>query len=760
MFDITSNFLTEIKKSTRTVNARIGIGDILYDINGSLLYDINDEQLYSTENPEVFMDTDTIVGFDIESSFGSNNIPTLGGVISNKLILEFVNTVDIPSILVGEPLVVFVGIDVNGIFEWVQMGTFYPSYGDVVKGKLTTKLEAYDVMIDYDSYRYDSALAFPATIQDMISEITTDYGIVFEIQTLPSVSFPTKPIGTVRQVIGMIASLCTTNATINCYGEVSFKFLTYSGFGFDADNYIDFKLTSDTIVRLSQLSITTDDEEVDIIAGDGTGFALEFENSAITNSSELQTVLNREFPLEFYAYKLTAQGMPHLQVGDTIEFTDSLNVIRTLAIVNHKFSYNGGMKSIFTVDCPSSTNTTITITGGSTLTKAISQSYADLNVAIANATNLITGADGGYLKTLYDNISGLPSGLAISDNEDLDLASKVWVWNENGFGFSSTGYSGTYGLAMTMDGQIVADFITTGTLNAALLNVENLVVGDNVTMGTNAYISWDNVTSQPSIPTQYTDLMALDTINATYIDVNGIWTPSVYAENISTLNASISTAQIETLTVGTNVIMGANAYISWDNVTSQPTIPVLPSYIQSTYIDSTTIYSPTISGGTITGTTIRTSNTADYFSVKDQYVDFYADNIKNIRIGIDETWAYDKYPFISFGPYAGDVLTMKNYIWYAQGSVGGQDGGKLTMKGSETLTLISNGTTTVNASQEIYINAPSVNINGGDIINLPNGCFLECLTNRLILHANAGSYLDIRDTGTWLYASSGTSKQL
>lgn len=53
-----------------------------------------------------------------------------------------------------------------------------------------------------------------------------------------------------------------------------------------------------------------------------------------------------------------------------------------------------------------------------------------------------------------------------------------------------------------------------------------------------------------------------------------------------------------------------------------------------------------------------------------------------------------------------------------------------------------------------------VNINGGNIVNLPNGCYLECLTNRLIMHANAGSYLDIRDTGTWLYAADGTSKQL
>jgi hypothetical protein len=54
------------------------------------------------------------------------------------------------------------------------------------------------------------------------------------------------------------------------------------------------------------------------------------------------------------------------------------------------------------------------------------------------------------------------------------------------------------------------------------------------------------------------------------------------------------------LDLGENVIMGENAYISWDKVTNQPTIPTVPSYIKSTYIDSTRIESPSIYGGTIT----------------------------------------------------------------------------------------------------------------------------------------------------------------
>ena len=61
------------------------------------------------------------------------------------------------------------------------------------------------------------------------------------------------------------------------------------------------------------------------------------------------------------------------------------------------------------------------------------------------------------------------------DTNDVTTATKVWRWNSGGLGYSSTGYEGTYTTAITQDGAIVADFITTGTLNASLINVVNLI---------------------------------------------------------------------------------------------------------------------------------------------------------------------------------------------------------------------------------------------------------------------------------------------
>lgn len=90
-----------------------------------------------------------------------------------------------------------------------------------------------------------------------------------------------------------------------------------------------------------------------------------------------------------------------------------------------------------------------------------------LAMAKDNATALITAATTGHVVTR-------PNEILIMDTADTATAKKVWRWNANGLGYSKNGYKGTYGLAMTIDGAIVADYITTGTLNADLLKAGTL----------------------------------------------------------------------------------------------------------------------------------------------------------------------------------------------------------------------------------------------------------------------------------------------
>lgn len=102
--------------------------------------------------------------------------------------------------------------------------------------------------------------------------------------------------------------------------------------------------------------------------------------------------------------------------------------------------------------------------------------------AINNATNWITGTNGGYV-VINKNDQGQPYEILIMDQPTTATATKVWRWNNGGLGYSSTGYNGPYTTAITQDGSIVADFITAGTLNAALITVQNLSA-NSITSGT------------------------------------------------------------------------------------------------------------------------------------------------------------------------------------------------------------------------------------------------------------------------------------
>lgn len=88
--------------------------------------------------------------------------------------------------------------------------------------------------------------------------------------------------------------------------------------------------------------------------------------------------------------------------------------------------------------------------------------------AINSATKLITGQKGGYV-VLHGDETGQPYELLVLDSPNIADAVNVWRWNVGGLGFSSNGYNGPYETAITSDGQIIADFITSGSLVANII---------------------------------------------------------------------------------------------------------------------------------------------------------------------------------------------------------------------------------------------------------------------------------------------------
>lgn len=96
-----------------------------------------------------------------------------------------------------------------------------------------------------------------------------------------------------------------------------------------------------------------------------------------------------------------------------------------------------------------------------------------LDEARENAQAIMDLISNGFITITHDENGS--EELYISDNQDILQSTRLWRWNINGlaYGTKSAGapVSDTiYSIAMTMDGSIVADRITTGTLRADLLD--------------------------------------------------------------------------------------------------------------------------------------------------------------------------------------------------------------------------------------------------------------------------------------------------
>ncbi|MBA4687240.1 MAG: phage tail protein [Candidatus Galacturonibacter soehngenii] len=100
----------------------------------------------------------------------------------------------------------------------------------------------------------------------------------------------------------------------------------------------------------------------------------------------------------------------------------------------------------------------------------------EINEKVKNATQLITGGNGGYV-VLNITEDGHTDEILIMDAPDKAQAKNVIRFNKNGIGFSTSGYNGTYSNAWTIDGNLIADFITTGSMLADRIRGGTLELG-------------------------------------------------------------------------------------------------------------------------------------------------------------------------------------------------------------------------------------------------------------------------------------------
>lgn len=218
-------------------------------------------------------------------------------------------------------------------------------------------------------------------------------------------------------------------------------------------------------------------------------------------------------------------NLERVKLCDTVTVLfDKLDIAVTAKVVLTEYDVLMERYNEITIGSVSSSLAT-TISGmDNEVTQNIKNAKSEMQKAINNATAQITGAKGGVIQTHF-NADGEPYEMTIANNKNLASATKVWRWNIGGLGFSGAGYDGQYRTAITQDGSIVADFITTGTLDASKATITNLDAS-NINTGTiknknnnNSY--WNLETGE------------LKTTNGTFVNANVQTESGAYWMNLS-----------------------------------------------------------------------------------------------------------------------------------------------------------------------------------------------------------------------------------
>ena len=327
-------------------------------------------------------------------------------------------------------------------------------------------------------------IAFPATIKSIIeqmcmicavplaTDLTTLPGYDYVIDVMPEAQVEV----TFRNMIQWCAGIMASNAWIDWNGALNFSWYNNS------TNYvttIENRFNSDVYensIQITGVKFTdTDEDKTVYLAGTDT-YALDLSGNGLIDATSAASVLNGVYEVVHnFAYRpftATVVCAPYLWPMDRIVYADKEGDTYVTLITNINFTVNN--------------STTISATGETLQTNSYSNPgsftqqqasiiqklrrvvASDLTEAVDNATNFITGADGGFVRFIYDENDSLTE-IVIMDTDDISTATKVWRWNSGGLGYSENGYAGPYTLAMTQDGSIVADFITSGTMSANII---------------------------------------------------------------------------------------------------------------------------------------------------------------------------------------------------------------------------------------------------------------------------------------------------
>lgn len=310
MFNVSKEFNQEINKlQDREFNAKVIIRD--KEFSGSLIYEMS-----------------------LEESVNPSDNFSIGTVCSNTFEIKLINTGDIFDNAIIKP---YVGLYIGEDIEYVPLGVFNVIKTSV-KGKFIN-LECVDNMLCLEKV-YFSDLSYPADINDIAKEICKKAGVNFASK-LPNYRVNKIEGYSLREAIGIVASLCGSFARFNRIGDLEIKGYEFVNQELEPNNIFKLDIEADECFITKVIAKRGEDE---LSKGSDEGISIVFNNPVITKEI-LDEIYQRYRSFRYIPYSLKWKGNPAIMAGDILNLTDLKGNKYNALVMEQKFTYKNGISS-------------------------------------------------------------------------------------------------------------------------------------------------------------------------------------------------------------------------------------------------------------------------------------------------------------------------------------------------------------------------------------------------------------------------------
>ena len=389
---------------------------------------------------------------------------TIGQVVSSYISA----TIPTPSFSLASASVSH-SMGIGSTPEWVAIGQYQVDESSIRTRQGYTSFNAYDKLHDTVN-TYFSSLTYPASLQAILNEVCSQIGIT---STSLGVNFTVQEDilsgYTLRDVLGFCAAMVGKNAYLSPSGALELRWFNSTSYTADGTraNVPYIGESNCTVNRLICQNATGV-----IASGSGQGIYL---TCPIMTQDWLDWLQGQ---LSGFTYRKADVDIPYgnfcLQSGDIITVSTTGSNL-TVPIMANSWTYDGGLSSSVSaygvVDYKGTANNAVRSATAQRVQSIIDakravsreqQQYIIVSGEIQHATELITGATGGYIKLEFGG-NGKTAQLLVMDQPSMDEALNVWIFNQNGLGHiqratTSDPFS-QVNVALTREGTVVAERI-------------------------------------------------------------------------------------------------------------------------------------------------------------------------------------------------------------------------------------------------------------------------------------------------------------